>query len=109
MEHGRRFHAYKDGAYNFPNDDKEQDRLDMVHHIQMLAKDKKLFLAPLSASPKRILDVGTGYVFSLVVMIVSPFPKGQDESHSSSRVREGFSLPRFSSLPACACVDWLSC
>ncbi|KAK0610315.1 Secondary metabolism regulator LAE1 [Lasiodiplodia hormozganensis] len=60
MEHGRRFHAYKDGAYNFPNDDKEQDRLDMVHHMQMLAKDKKLFLAPLSAPPKRILDVGTG-------------------------------------------------
>lgn len=64
MEHGRRFHAFREGAYNFPNDDKEQDRLDMVHHMQMLAKDKKLFLAPLSAPPKRILDVGTGYVFS---------------------------------------------
>ncbi|KAL1645819.1 hypothetical protein SLS58_003703 [Diplodia intermedia] len=60
IEHGRRFHAYREGAYHFPNDDKEQDRLDMVHHMQMLAKGRKLFLAPLSAPPKRILDVGTG-------------------------------------------------
>ncbi|KAK8179957.1 S-adenosyl-L-methionine-dependent methyltransferase [Phyllosticta capitalensis] len=60
MEHGRRFHAYREGAYNFPNDEKEQDRLDMVHHMQMLAKGSKLFLAPLAADPKRILDVGTG-------------------------------------------------
>ncbi|KAL0258554.1 hypothetical protein SLS55_006051 [Diplodia seriata] len=60
VEHGRRFHAYREGAYHFPNDDKEQDRLDMVHHMQMLAKGRKLFLAPLSAPPKRILDVGTG-------------------------------------------------
>ncbi|OJD33461.1 methyltransferase type 11 [Diplodia corticola] len=60
IEHGRRFHAYREGAYHFPNDDKEQDRLDMVHQMQMLAKDGKLFLAPLSAPPKRILDVGTG-------------------------------------------------
>ncbi|KAH7030072.1 S-adenosyl-L-methionine-dependent methyltransferase [Macrophomina phaseolina] len=60
VEHGRRFHAYREGAYNFPNDDKEQDRLDMVHHMQILAKGNKLFLAPLSSPPKRILDVGTG-------------------------------------------------
>lgn len=65
MEHGRRFHAYREGAYNFPNDEKEQDRLDMVHHMQMLAKGSKLFLAPLAADPKRILDVGTGYVRSI--------------------------------------------
>ncbi|KAK7537997.1 S-adenosyl-L-methionine-dependent methyltransferase [Phyllosticta citricarpa] len=60
MENGRRFHAYREGAYNFPNDEKEQDRLDMVHHMQMLAKGGKLFLAPLKHDPKRILDVGTG-------------------------------------------------
>ncbi|KAF4303670.1 Methyltransferase type 11 [Botryosphaeria dothidea] len=60
VEHGRRFHAYREGAYNFPNDDKEQDRLDMVHHMQILAKGNKLFLSPLSSPPKRILDVGTG-------------------------------------------------
>lgn len=60
VEHGRRFHAYREGAYNFPNDDKEQDRLDMVHHMQILAKGNKLFLSPLPSPPKRILDVGTG-------------------------------------------------
>lgn len=36
----------------------------MVHHMQILAKGNKLFLSPLSSPPKRILDVGTGYVHS---------------------------------------------
>ncbi|KAH7058598.1 S-adenosyl-L-methionine-dependent methyltransferase [Macrophomina phaseolina] len=57
--HGRRFHAYKEGKYQFPNDDREQDRLDMVHALHSLIKDDKLFLAPLT-HPKRILDIGTG-------------------------------------------------
>ncbi|KAF2090560.1 S-adenosyl-L-methionine-dependent methyltransferase [Saccharata proteae CBS 121410] len=60
QENGRRFHAYREGAYNFPNDEREQDRLDMVHQMQILAKEGKLFLAPLEKDPKRILDLGTG-------------------------------------------------
>ncbi|KAF9637425.1 Methyltransferase type 11 [Lasiodiplodia theobromae] len=59
--HGRRFHAYKEGSYQFPNDEKEQDRLDLVHALHSIIKDDKLFFAPLTAnSLKRVLDVGTG-------------------------------------------------
>ncbi|KAF4314539.1 Methyltransferase type 11 [Botryosphaeria dothidea] len=57
--HGRRFHAYKEGSYQFPNDDREQDRLDMVHALHTVVKDDKLFFAPIT-NPKRILDIGTG-------------------------------------------------
>lgn len=56
--HGRRFHAYREGTYQFPNDEQEQDRLDMVHALHSVIKDDKLFLAPVT--PKRVLDVGTG-------------------------------------------------
>lgn len=46
--------------YNFPNDDPEQDRLDMFHHIVLLSCDGKLHLAPIPLDGKRILDIGCG-------------------------------------------------
>ena len=72
---GRRFHAYKEGcramvvtsliltanfyaAYIFPNDEKEQDRLDITHKMMEVA-----FHGPWRApvkNPKRVLDLGTG-------------------------------------------------
>ncbi|KAK9657167.1 hypothetical protein V6Z96_001414 [Aspergillus fumigatus] len=29
-ENGRRYHAFREGSYNMPNDEKEQNRLDLV-------------------------------------------------------------------------------
>jgi SAM-dependent methyltransferase len=61
-ENGRRYHAYRAGGYVLPNDEDEQDRLDMLHHIYRLILDGDLFRAPLSASisSKRVLDLGCG-------------------------------------------------
>ncbi|KAF2009447.1 S-adenosyl-L-methionine-dependent methyltransferase [Aaosphaeria arxii CBS 175.79] len=61
-ENGRRYHGFKDdGAkYFFPNDDEENDRLDLYHHIQTLRLDGELHLAPIGQDPQRILDIGTG-------------------------------------------------
>jgi hypothetical protein len=47
-------------AYHFPNDDAEQDRLDMLHHIVLMGCDNKLHLAPFKPDGARILDIGTG-------------------------------------------------
>ncbi|KAM5344245.1 hypothetical protein ACJ41O_012782 [Fusarium nematophilum] len=58
-ENGRRYHAYHDGAYLVPNDEEEQYRMDLGHHIYRLLLGGKLYLAPIS-SPKRVLDLGTG-------------------------------------------------
>ncbi|KAH7363547.1 S-adenosyl-L-methionine-dependent methyltransferase [Plectosphaerella cucumerina] len=58
--HGRRYHAYREGQYKFPNDDEEQDRLDMMHHVFYRLIGDKLFLAPINPDGKRILDLGTG-------------------------------------------------
>lgn len=43
-----------------PNDEKEQDRLDLHHEIIRLAWDNKLHEAPITNSPNRILDIATG-------------------------------------------------
>ncbi|QSZ33362.1 hypothetical protein DSL72_002950 [Monilinia vaccinii-corymbosi] len=58
-ENGRRYHAYRDGKYLMPNDDDEQDRMDLLHHVFNLVLEGRLFLAPIE-SPQRVLDVGTG-------------------------------------------------
>ena len=60
FEHGRRYHAYKDGQYNLPNDETEQDRLDLQHHLFRLTLDGDLYFAPLPKHTQRAIDVGCG-------------------------------------------------
>ena len=48
-------------VYHFPNDDLEQDRLDLNHHLCLMLLEDELHHAPLADDrPLRILDVGTG-------------------------------------------------
>nr|XP_036582006.1 methyltransferase domain-containing protein [Colletotrichum truncatum]KAF6790563.1 methyltransferase domain-containing protein [Colletotrichum truncatum] len=63
IENGRTYHAYKDGKYNLPNDERENDRLDLQHHMFLLSFNDKLGTAPpneTGAKVGRVLDVGTG-------------------------------------------------
>lgn len=57
---GRRYHGYRSGAYVLPNDEQEQDRLDLLHHIFNMILNGKLYDAPIGPSPRRALDIGTG-------------------------------------------------
>ncbi|KAH7174850.1 S-adenosyl-L-methionine-dependent methyltransferase [Fusarium flagelliforme] len=63
-ENGRRYHAYREGQYVLPNDDQEQQRLDLQHHIWRLLLGGALHAAPLPSSDQqddyRILDLGCG-------------------------------------------------
>ncbi|KAJ3499248.1 hypothetical protein NLG97_g478 [Lecanicillium saksenae] len=59
-ENGRRYHRFREGAYNFPNDDVEQEREDMKHAMVKLLCGQKLFFAPIGDNPQQILDIGTG-------------------------------------------------
>ncbi|KAF7190415.1 Secondary metabolism regulator laeA [Pseudocercospora fuligena] len=58
-ENGRRYHAYRAGKYLLPNDETEQDRLDMTHHVFRLSLGGDLCITKLK-DPRAILDVGTG-------------------------------------------------
>lgn len=59
VENGRRYHAFREGAYFMPNDDAEQDRMDMQHRAMFLAAGSELLYAPVK-DPRRIIDLGTG-------------------------------------------------
>ncbi|OAR02793.1 hypothetical protein LLEC1_00195 [Akanthomyces lecanii] len=60
FENGRRYHRFREGAYNFPNDDVEQEREDMKHAMVKLLCGQRLFFAPIGDNPQQILDIGTG-------------------------------------------------
>ncbi|OAK94087.1 methyltransferase [Phaeosphaeriaceae sp. SRC1lsM3a] len=57
---GRRYAGYRSGQYLLPNDEQEQDRLDLLHHIFLLILGGKLYDAPITSEIKRVLDIGTG-------------------------------------------------
>ncbi|RJE17737.1 Methyltransferase [Aspergillus sclerotialis] len=59
-ENGRRYHAYREGEYLIPNDDREQERLQLHHHICLMTLGGQLFRSPIDPSSARILDLGTG-------------------------------------------------
>ncbi|KAK7419451.1 hypothetical protein QQZ08_010869 [Neonectria magnoliae] len=59
-KYGRRYHSDRAGQYSFPNDDTEQDRLDMIHHVFYRLLGNRLFLAPIEPDSLNILDIGTG-------------------------------------------------
>lgn len=60
FENGRRYHRFREGRYNFPNDEAEQDREDMKHAcVKMLCQ--QLYFAPLDdRNVQNVLDIGTG-------------------------------------------------
>ncbi|WZH47188.1 S-adenosyl-L-methionine-dependent methyltransferase [Fusarium acuminatum] len=60
FENGRRYHAFREGSYPMPNDEEEQERMDLGHHIYSLLLEGKLCLAPISPNAQRVLDLGTG-------------------------------------------------
>ncbi|KAL7267867.1 hypothetical protein RUND412_009530, partial [Rhizina undulata] len=53
---------FSEGRYLLPNDEGEQNRMEIYHFCCLLALQGKLFIAPVGEdwSPQRILDVGTG-------------------------------------------------
>ncbi|KUJ13013.1 S-adenosyl-L-methionine-dependent methyltransferase [Mollisia scopiformis] len=60
IENGRRYHAYKDGIYWAPNDDKQNENLDISHHKYLLLLEGNLTAAPIEKDIERVLDIGTG-------------------------------------------------
>ncbi|CRG83579.1 Isopenicillin N epimerase component 2 [Talaromyces islandicus] len=59
-ENGRRYHAFRQGSYMMPNDEKEQERLDLAHHIFKLVLRGRLGRSVFTTSPGHVLDFGTG-------------------------------------------------
>lgn len=62
-ENGRGYHRYKStagGEFPLPDDDQEQDRLELQHEMFLYAYNCKLHHSPLADQVGRVLDLGTG-------------------------------------------------
>lgn len=61
FENGRRYHRFREGQYNFPNDEAEQDREDMKHACVKMLCQNQLYFAPIDENNlQNVLDIGTG-------------------------------------------------
>lgn len=56
-ENGRR---YVNGEYWVPNDERQNNQLDIAHHLYRLTLNGRLYIAPIGESPRMVLDIGTG-------------------------------------------------
>lgn len=73
-ENGRRYHAFREGSYLMPNDEREQERLDLAHQIYKAIVHGALYRAPLPPNPRRVLDIGTGTgIWAIDLYVVVPF------------------------------------
>lgn len=59
-ENGRGYHKYRDGSYFLPEDEREQERLDMQHTMLLKLFNNKLTMVPFDRQPLHALDLGTG-------------------------------------------------
>ncbi|ETR98844.1 S-adenosyl-L-methionine-dependent methyltransferase [Trichoderma reesei RUT C-30] len=58
--HGRTFQNSKTTEYWGPNDDRQNNGLDISHHFVTMLLGDQLFEAPIKKPPTKVLDVGTG-------------------------------------------------
>ncbi|KXX73128.1 Phosphoethanolamine N-methyltransferase 3 [Madurella mycetomatis] len=59
--HGRTFHNFNtETEYWGPNDELQNEHLDLNHQMLLVAMNNKLYFAPIGDSPQRVIDIGTG-------------------------------------------------
>jgi hypothetical protein len=58
---GRTYHSDRHNSdYYAPNDERQNESVDITHHYLTLLLGGKLYLAPIAKNIQRVLDVGTG-------------------------------------------------
>jgi hypothetical protein len=73
LENGRQYPQFAQFQYGLPVDGREQERLEIQHTKYLELLNGQLFLAPISATPRRILDLGTG-IGSWAIDVADTYP-----------------------------------
>ncbi|KAG9253080.1 S-adenosyl-L-methionine-dependent methyltransferase [Emericellopsis atlantica] len=60
LENGRSYHSLSRGKYVLPNDEMENERLDLQHELYVRTCQGILALCPKGQGAQRVLDMGTG-------------------------------------------------
>ncbi|KAF5487596.1 Secondary metabolism regulator LAE1 [Colletotrichum siamense] len=105
FENRRRYHKYKEGQYHFPNDEPEQERENMKHHMIVALCDSKLHNAPIN-SPQKILDIGTGTGIWAIEM-GETYPEADVEGIDLSPIQPQFVPPNVRFIVDDAEARWL--
>jgi hypothetical protein len=63
-EYGRSYHAFRRGKYVMPNDEREQDRMDIHYHSLRITMNDLLYISPIE-NPTNVVDMGTGELSAL--------------------------------------------
>lgn len=79
-ENGRRYHSYRAGQCVLPNDEQEQDREDLLHHVRNLHFGGHLFHAPIPENVEHVFDIGTGTGMACSSKHTSPYSFGKTRS-----------------------------
>ncbi|KAJ5716760.1 hypothetical protein N7488_002406 [Penicillium malachiteum] len=91
-ENGRRYCSSHSGNYMMPNDEEEQDRMDLTHHIWLMLLGGELYNAPITSSPQHILDLGTGTgIWALD--IAEKFPSARVTGNDISPIQPSWVAP----------------
>ncbi|WEW57499.1 hypothetical protein PRK78_002966 [Emydomyces testavorans] len=59
-DYGRRYNAYQEGEYWAPNDDVQQNQMNIAHRMFYKLLGRKLVDAPISKHVREVIDLGTG-------------------------------------------------
>ncbi|KAI2376329.1 hypothetical protein LOY93_000294 [Ophidiomyces ophidiicola] len=106
-ENGRRYHAFREGRYLIPNDDKESDRLDLLHAMFHKLLEGKLFLAPIGNSPVRVIDICTG-TGVWAMEFADRFPSAEVIGNDLSPIQPSFVPPNVKFVVDDVEAEWAS-
>ncbi|KAJ5210185.1 hypothetical protein N7472_000324 [Penicillium cf. griseofulvum] len=105
-ENGRRYHSYREGHYVLPNDEPEQDRQDLLHHVRSLVLNGRLFRAPLDDNIQRALDIGTGTGI-WAIDFADSFPSAEVTGTDLSPIQPSWAPPNLRFVVDDAESQWL--
>ncbi|EOD50210.1 putative tam domain methyltransferase protein [Neofusicoccum parvum UCRNP2] len=106
FENGRRYHAHREGTYLLPEDEKEQDRLDLMGHCFNLVLKGDLHKAPLGANPQLCLDIGTG-TGMWALDFADKYPACEVIGTDLSAIQPSWTSPNCKFIIDDANADWL--